>query len=70
MDLMLLRIDGCTRLLAKDEPGDHAPPPIDQLIANILLADLGLVTGYLRCQADDLSTRLSRALSEIDSAKE
>lgn len=69
MDLMLLRIDGCTRLLAQNGPGD-APTTIDDAIAQILLADIGLVTGYLRCQADDLSGRLTQALSEISPAQE
>lgn len=68
MDLMLARIEGWTRLLGESDP--HGPTPIDKAIEQILVADLGLVTGYLRCQTDDLSVRLRDGLSELQSFRD
>ncbi|MEW5984313.1 MAG: hypothetical protein AB1806_18325 [Acidobacteriota bacterium] len=66
MDLMLARLGGFTEILSDTR---DVGTPIDAAIEQMLLADLGLVAAYLRCQADDLSARLNAAISELREAQ-
>lgn len=64
MELMLARIEGCTKLLVQAEL-ESTPAVIDQAVEQVLLADVALVTGYLRCLTDDLSIRLNEGSSDL-----
>ena len=66
MDLMLARIEGCAGILSH---GPDPRTPVDVAIEQVLLADLGLVTAYLRGQTDDLSARLGEAAADLCEAE-
>ena len=59
LDLALARIKALTELLRAGEPGDDA-----RVAERLLLADLGLVSAWLRGQANETAAALAHVLDQ------